>query len=278
VKNIAIVSNPLAGIGRAVRLAEKISSELTGKQILHSLFNKNWPADFNKFTDVWIVGGDGTLNYFINHYPNIKLPLVIFNGGTGNDIHWLLYGEKKFEDLLELALSASPKPIDAGRCNERFFINGVGIGFEGAVAESLTGKKKKRASFMIAVLKKIFFYRSEKYSIHSEEYKEIDRKLMISVTNGKRVGGGFHIAPMAEADDGLLDVVLIKSISPLMRLRWLPVIEKGKHLNLPFIHHYKTEKIVVESDQLIQSHLDGEAYKSRRLKIEIIPAKFLFRY
>ena len=101
---------------------------------------------------------------------------------------------------------------------------------------------------------------------------------MISVTNGKRVGGGFHIAPVAAADDGLLDVVLIKAIAPIMRLRWLPVIEKGKHLHLPFIHHYTTKKIVVESDQVIQSHLDGETYQRKRLEIEILPAKFLFRH
>ena len=279
-KNIAIVCNPLAGAGRAVTLAEKIAAELANKKILYSLFKENWPSDFNSFTDVWIVGGDGTLNYFINQYPDIKLPLVIFNGGTGNDVHWLLYGNKNFEEQLELALSASPKLIDAGRCNERLFINGAGIGFEGAVAQSLMGKKKRpgKTSFMVAILKKIFFYRSKKYTVRSAEWKEEGRNLMISVTNGKRVGGGFHIAPAAEADDGLLDVFLIKAITPLMRLRWLPVIEKGKHMELSFIHHYKTKKIIIESDALIQSHLDGEYYQHCKLEIEILPGKFYFRY
>ena len=278
--NIAVVCNPFAGAGRAITLAEKIAVKLTGKQIIYSLFKKNWPLDFNGFTDVWIVGGDGTLNYFINQYPDIKLSLVIFNGGTGNDFHWLLYGNKNFEKQLETALSAIPKPIDAGRCNERYFINGVGIGFEGAIAQSLTGKKKRpgKTSFMIAILKKIFFYRSKKYTVSSVEWNEEGRKLMISVTNGRRVGGGFHIAPAAEPDDGLLDVFLIKAIAPLKRLRWLPVIEKGKHMELSFIRHYKTKKIIIDSDSLIQSHLDGEYYQHNRLEIEILPGKFYFRY
>ena len=81
-KNIAIICNQLAGAGRAVTLAQKILGELSGKQVFHSYFKEHWPADFNDFTDVWVVGGDGTLNYFLNHYPDIKLPLVIFNGGT----------------------------------------------------------------------------------------------------------------------------------------------------------------------------------------------------
>jgi diacylglycerol kinase family enzyme len=156
----------------------------------------------------------------------------------------------------------------------------VGIGFEGAVAQSLTGKKKKagKTSFMIAILKKIFFYRSKKYSVHSAECNTEGKYLMISVTNGRRAGGGFHIAPVAAADDGLLDVVMIKAISPLLRLRWLPVIEKGKHLHLSFIHHFQTKKIIVESDQPIQAHLDGEVYTNNKLVIEILPAQFQFRY
>jgi diacylglycerol kinase (ATP) len=280
VRNVAIVCNPLAGAGRAIALAQKISDELLKRQITHSVFKENWPQTFNGLTDVWVVGGDGTLNYFINKYPDIKLPLVIFNGGTGNDVHWLLYGDKNFIEQLELVLTASAKPIDAGRCNEKLFINGVGIGFEGAVAESVAGKKKKpgKTSFLIAILKKIFFYHSKSYTIHSGEVNKQGKYLMISISNGRRAGGGFHIAPIAKADDGLLDVTVINAISPVFRLRWLPVIEKGKHLHLSFISHFTTQKIIIECEQDMQTHLDGEIYKSKKLEIEILPAQFLFRY
>jgi len=280
-QNIAIVCNELAGVGRAVTLAQKILAELSKKQIPHSFFKENWPADFNGFTDVWIVGGDGTLNYFVNHYPGIKLPLVIFNGGTGNDFHWILYGKKSFEEQLQLALSAEPKPIDLGRCNERFFINGVGVGFEGEVARSLTGKKKKagKASFMAMILRKIFSYRSKVYRVIADDKPFAPGKyLMVDVSNGSRAGGGFHIAPKARADDGLFDVVLIDALHPLKRLRWLPVIEKGKHAGLSFIHISKAKKIIIESDSMIQSHLDGEYYSANKLEIEILPGKLLFKY
>ena len=279
-KNIAIACNSLAGAGRAIKLAQKISDELSKKQITYSVFKENWPENFNGFTDAWIIGGDGTLNYFINQYPDIKIPLTIFNGGTGNDVHWLLYGNKSFAEQLELVLTAVAKPIDAGRCNEKLFINGVGIGFEGAIAERVAGKKKKpgKTSFLIAILKKIFFYHSKSYSIRSEEITEQGKYLMISVSNGRRAGGGFHIAPIAKADDGLLDVTLINAISFVFRLRWLPVIEKGKHLHLSFISHFITQKIIIESEQAMQTHLDGEIYKSKKLEIEILPAQFLFRY
>ncbi len=155
-KNIAIVSNRLAGAGRAVTIADNISTELRKSNIVHTLFTENWPGHFSDFTDIFIVGGDGTLNYFINHYPGLQLPLVIFNAGTGNDFHWLLYGNKTFDELMLIALSKDPKPIDIGICNEKYFINGVGIGFEGEVAKALAGKKKRpgKTSFLISILKK----------------------------------------------------------------------------------------------------------------------------
>ncbi|MEQ1678839.1 MAG: diacylglycerol kinase family protein, partial [Chitinophagaceae bacterium] len=280
-KNIAIVCNPLAGAGRAVALAGKIRSVLSDKQISYSLFKETWPPDFNGFTDVWIVGGDGTLNYFVNQYPDINQPLVIFNGGTGNDFHWLLYGNNSFEEQIQLTLSAIPKPIDLGRCNEKFFINGIGIGFEGEVAKSLTGKKKKagKASFMAMILRKIFSYRSKIYRVITDTKPVASKKYMIiDISNGSRAGGGFHIAPQAKADDGLFDIVLIDALRPLNRLRWLPVIEKGKHLGLPFIHHFRAKKISIESEDIIQFHLDGEYDAVKKLEVDLMPGKLLFRY
>jgi len=279
-KNIAIVCNSLAGGGRAVSLVERIAKELLERKIAHEIFVTHWPADFDGFTNAFIVGGDGTLNYFINQYPQIEIPIVIFKGGSGNDIHWLLYGNKTFEEQLTLVLSGKGKPIDAGICNGRLFINGVGIGFDGAVAKSLTGKKKRagKTSFLMAILKKIFFYRSKEYRISSNEIQKENRLLLIGAANGRRAGGGFHIAPKAEANDGWLDIILVDAIHPLRRLRCLPLIEKGKHLGLPFIQYFKTKKIFISSDSLMEAHLDGECYSDNKMEIEILPEKFLFVY
>ena len=149
------------------------------------------------------------------------------------------------------------------------------------MARSLTGKKKRagKASFMAMILRKIFSYRSTSYRIIVDD-KIISAKkyLIIDVCNGCRAGGGFYIAPQAKADDGLFDVVLIDALHTLKRLRWLPVIEKGKHLGLPFIHHSKAKKIIIESSSIIQSHLDGEYYPSSKLEIDLLPGKLLFRY
>jgi YegS/Rv2252/BmrU family lipid kinase len=279
-KNIAILCNPIAGAGKAITLAEKIIKTLYQKEIPHTLFKESWPDNFNGFTDVWIAGGDGTLNYFINHYPGIQLPLVVFNGGTGNDFHWLLYAGKTMEQQLEAALTLAPKPVDLGRCNERYFINGVGIGFEGGVAKALTGKKKLpgKVSFLLMILVKIFSYRSKSYSIQSAEQNITGTKLLIDVNNGRRAGGGFYVTPAAKCDDGMFDVVIADALSSWQRLRYLPVIEKGRHLQLSFIRHFHTQEIRIQSETKIRYHLDGEYYEADKLVIKMLPGKLLFRW
>jgi diacylglycerol kinase (ATP) len=276
---IAIATNTLAGNGKAVKLAAKIKQLLNEQKISSQIFTeKEWDARLYHFDQVWIAGGDGTVNYFVNQYNDIKKPLCIFNGGTGNDFYALLYGKTTVEEQVNRVLQSTPKPMDAGKCNDRYFLNGVGIGFDGAVSKSLQGVNKfgGKTSFMLYVLKHILFYKEQQYTITSAEKTVEGKFMMISIANGTRYGGGFIVAPLAKADDGLLDTILVKPLSLFKRLRYLPVIEKGKHLELPFIDYYNTQKITIKSDLPIQSHLDGEYVESSEFIVEILPAHFNF--
>ena len=110
---IAIVVNPNAGSGRALQALSEIERNLRDRGIKYQAFPNDWPDGFDGFTAVWIVGGDGTINYFINHYPEIQLPLALFKGGSGNDFHTLLYSDKTLNEIIEIALTAKPRRTEA---------------------------------------------------------------------------------------------------------------------------------------------------------------------
>ena len=276
--HIALVTHSAAGVGRALALTEKIYGWLTARHISCHVFRDEWPANFEGFTSVWIVGGDGTLNQFVNRYPDIRIPLGIFNGGTGNDFHWLLYGEATPEAQLDAMLVARPVPIDLGTYNDRFFINGIGIGFEGEVARSLTGKRKRpgKTSFMLAVLRNIFAYRSSTYHICYDGLELTESLLLLDLNNGSRAGGGFHVAPPARPDDGMLDLITASPLNTWQRIRYLPVIERGKHMSLPFVTHRRISKIVIESNTLMRFHCDGEYGEAHKLEIGVKPGYLNF--
>lgn len=261
-------------------MARQIAEALVQKEISFQLIDEKWPEKFSDATDVWVVGGDGTLNYFINQYPDISIPLMIFPGGSGNDFSTLLYGKRSLFDLIEFGLNAQAKPVDAGLCNERLFINGAGIAFEGAVVELLVGKNKRagKIDFLLAILKRVFFYQEPLLHVFHDVGEYNGNCLMVSVMNGKTSGGGFMVGPKASVDDKLFEIGIVKKVSPLNRLRYLPVIEKGKHANLPFVSYLQSTSIRIVSDTPIPAHLDGEYISSKYIDISMLPGKFLFRY
>ncbi|HUS89126.1 MAG TPA: diacylglycerol kinase family lipid kinase, partial [Desulfosporosinus sp.] len=94
---------------------------------------------------------------------------------------------------------------------------------------------------------------------------EIDGKLIfegrlnsIMVANGRYIGGGMMIAPHAELDDGLFDVVCLGDFSTLMLLRHLPKIYKGTHLKIPGVTVQRGRSVVITTVEKALLDIDGE--------------------
>lgn len=279
-RKIALAVNPLAGKGKAETIAGLLAGRLYHFAIDYTLFNEQWPVDFNGYSEVWIIGGDGTLNYFINHYPDIQIPITIFKGGTGNDFAWKLYGDIEWKEQLQLVFNAEPKPVDAGRCNDKMFLNGVGIGFEGEVLQSMNTIRLigGHIGYYLVVLKKIFSFNEYRFKIYADELIADEKLLLATVNNSSRTGGGFHISPKSSVADGLLDLVMCKPLSLLQRLMYLPRIEKGKHLSMPFVRHITGIHFTIECDKQLPAQLDGELIVSGKFEFNLLPGKFLFLY
>lgn len=277
-KHIAIVCNPGPEGAKSIRVAQLIGVLLSVKKIDFKIFDTSWPDDWQGFTDVWILGGDGTVNYFVNKYPAIELPLSTFKAGSGNDFHWMLYGDITVEQQVEKLLGGTVQWIDAGSCNGTLFLNGVGIGFDGAIVKDLLGKKKLagKASYLLSILKNIIGYHEQEYSIIADEEAIVQECFMISVANGKRYGGGFAVAPRASVRDGKLDLNIVGKVAPLKRIKLLPLIEKGEHLHLPLVLYRQAAKIIIETASPVHAHLDGEYLTDKHFEIECLPKKFLF--
>lgn len=276
---IAILANPKAGKGRATKVLTEVIK--LAQNIDHTVYITKWPAGFSGYSDVFLIGGDGTLNYFINLYPDISLPVTLFKGGSGNDFAWKLYGNISIKQQFYNAINSSPKSIDAGICNGRMFLNGVGIGFDGAIVKSMGSKKFISAGFLaylFSVIKHLFFYREERIKIESENFLQHDRLFMITVANGSRYGGGFMVSPESKIDDGMLNIVTIKKIAPFKRMLYLPSMSKGTHLKAKFTSAGLGRCVTISSQRNVSAHCDGEFFEDSDFDIKILPGKYLFRF
>jgi len=282
IKNVAILANTTAGKGKSKQISIWLQEQLITLNKLSNIYDLEWPSDaeLNQYSDAWVIGGDGTINYFINKYPNCKIPITLFCGGTGNDFAWKLYGDVKIEQQLATILTATPKPIDAAKVNGKLYINCLGVGFDWEILQSMKSIRfiGGHYGYLLAVIFKIFFFKEQKIQIQIGEEIWNEKFLLALIVNSSRAGGGFFIAPPAALNDGLLNMVLSKKISILKRLWYLPVIQKGKHLHLPFIIHRLVEKITIKCEKELPIQVDGELLYAKDIQIEVLPSQFLFRY
>jgi len=278
--NIAILTYTTAGKGKGLQVAREIGLLLSEKGLNHSMFNGDWPNSLASFSEVWIAGGDGTLNYFINQYPDLNLPLSIFKGGTGNDFACGLYGPISTAEQVEKVLSSPAKPVDAALCNGRLFLNVAGIGFDGEVLKEmglirfLGGK----AGYYFAILKNILFFREKHFMISRDTLIFRGKLLLVLVTNSGTTGGGFRVSPLSSVTDGLLDLVIAKPLSILRRLLYLPKVQKGKHLPLPVISHFTGEHFTIECEAELPAQVDGELITAKTFRFSVQKGKLYFRY
>jgi len=279
-ETIAVLINPFGNKKRVEKIHTHITEALSQAKIPFTSFNADWPVDINAWKEAWLIGGDGTLNYFLNHYKTIDIPIVIFKGGTGNDFSTKLYGDIGTGAQVQKVLSATARRVDAAECNGRKFINGVGIGFDGEVLKSIDSIRLLggHLGYLWVVIRKIFSFKEKLYRIRIGETHLEEKFLLVMVTNSTTTGGGFKVSPDAKIDDGKLDMVLCTPQPIIKRLQYLPMIEKGKHLDKDFILNKTVSAIKIDCEKETFAQIDGELFSAKTFDIKVLPEHYRFKY
>jgi YegS/Rv2252/BmrU family lipid kinase len=225
------------------------------------------------------VGGDGTFNEVATPLINRKDTVTgLIPAGTGNDFIQILgYPDRFKESDWTGFFRCNVIAMDAGECNGLFFFNGMGLGFDAAVAaENYTApgevKKGGKSKYIWQILKTILLYRERRMkALTNGELSETDC-FINTVSIGRRFAGGFYLTPSAIANDALFDVCMIRKISVIRRLIILPKVPKGSHINDRRVNYYQTEHLTLEFSEKVPFHLDGELHFSEKFEIRIIPA------
>jgi diacylglycerol kinase (ATP) len=280
-RKVAIFSNPSPRKKKSLDILQLVKNKLSQNTILFDTYSHCWPEieQIEKYSDAIIVGGDGTLNLFLNTYKNLHLPFSIITAGTGNDFARSLYGIRNIDEQIEIAISGNIIAVDAGICNNKVFHNGLGIGFDGKVVEKMLEGTifSGQLAYLSKVIPLIFTYKETPINLTINGKQQNIKSLMLTIANGAYCGGGFHVAPMAKINSNQLDICIVKEVSLISRILNLSKIEKGKHLNLPFIEYLNASTIHIKSPYPLPAHLDGEYFKSNEFIINILPNKYLFR-
>ncbi len=233
------------------------------------------------------VGGDGTVNEVANGILHSASPaetsLGIVSTGTGSDFARSVGIPRDYISACSFLVSSRRRLIDVGvvefkskgQTLQRFFVNVAGVGFDAEVVKETERLPKYfggTVPYLFGLLRTLFSYKNKSVVLNVENEVWTGRILNVVVANGSYVGGGMHIAPQAELDDSLLDVVIIGDIGKFELLKALPMVYKGTHINHPKVRMEKATHITIESSERMLVYADGEVLGESPVSFWLMPA------
>ncbi|MCL2244130.1 MAG: diacylglycerol kinase family lipid kinase [Treponema sp.] len=293
---IWIILNPTAGKGKADKQAPKIEKILRGSgrsfQIIktespgHALnIVRDLPINDNDITVA--AGGDGTCNEVANGLiiRQAKVPPVfgIIPIGRGNDFSATPGIPDDVDTAMQILLKGNEKPLDAGFVKGgffqegRYFINGIGIGFDTKVGfEAAKMKIKSGISYALGAIITVARYEpSPVLRIRFDENEVTLQAVLVSIVNGRRMGGSFYMGPDAILDDGLLDICYVQHQSSRMKLlKILSHYTKGTQGQCEGVNFNRALRFHLTAlEGGMAAHCDGETVccDGKELEINCIP-------
>jgi YegS/Rv2252/BmrU family lipid kinase len=224
-----------------------------------------------------VLGGDGSLFEVVNGIMDTpyRPKLAQIPVGTGNSFIKDL-GINSVQDGIAAILGGKLRAVDLGRfssdCGTYFFINLMGAGFVARVAR-LAGRFKFLGAFSytLAVLLLLVPLKARRLEIVADGVPSVRDALFVEICNSKKTGGDMIIAPEAEVDDGLFDIIIAKAMNRRQVLALFPQIFKGTHVHSPLIESFKCRNISVRFDTIEPVSPDGEQTGNTPLSAEIVP-------
>ena len=290
-----LIVNPLAGKGSALKAIPQIESILNSLDVDYDVILTEYPghaitlaeeAGSNGYTSVVAVGGDGTANEVINglmkaaNAGKLTSSLAVFPVGRGNDFSYGMGVPQELEEACKLLANGNTRKIDIGLVKGgdypegRYFGNGVGIGFDtivGFEAAKLPSFISGIPAYLIAALKTIFlFFKAPNLRIEIDGEVLEQPCLLVSLMNGRRMGGSFMFAPESESDDGLLNLCIAKQVTRIQVLGLFPKVMSGTQkehfaIKMPTAQHVKVKAL----SGSLPVHADGETICEAGNEVEV---------
>ena len=229
------------------------------------------------------IGGDGTLHEIINgmlsRHDGRKIPIGIIPGGSGNSyMHDLNLTDPS--KAAKAIINGKTRSLDTAKVEVNHIIkysnNMIGWGLVtdvGNQAEHFRWLGTNRYTILSVV--EVLRHKSRPATLIMDDKKIEDEFIFIIACNSIHVGKGMKMAPKARLDDGLIDLIVIRSgVSRTRLLQVLPKLFDGSHINEPELEYYQTSQfsLIPETDEIL--NIDGEIMGSTPIKVEMISNAF----
>jgi len=243
------------------------------------------------------IGGDGTFSEAVNGFiendqlVNPSASLGFVTSGTGGDVRKTLGWPviEDFRSMIELIASGQSRYLDVGKLTHqtndnqtavRYVINVSSFGVSGTIADAVNGSKVAKLlggsfAFSWHALSHGLRYKNQKIRLQlDDDFDEEFSIILVAVANCQFFGGGLQVAPAADPQDGLLDVLIGHDISSLQLPSLLKAMYEGAHVPHPKIITRRARRIVatpLPEERPVRIEVDGESTGKLSSVYEILP-------
>ena len=225
------------------------------------------------------IGGDGTLheitNGMLSRNDENKIPIGIIPGGSGNSYMHDLNLTNPIK-AAKAIIQGTTRSLDTAKVDVNHIVkyanNMIGWGLVtdvGNKAEHFRWLGTNRYTILSVV--EVFRHKSRSATLIVDDNTIKDEFTFIIACNSIHVGKGMKMAPRAKLDDGLIDLIVVRSgVSRTRLLQVLPKLFDGSHINEPEVEYFQASEfsLTPEIDEIL--NVDGEIMGSTPIKVSML--------
>ena len=281
-REIALLTTPTSGKGKGARARDAVLPRLRDAGLVVRNLEGRDPDEAldlarqcvaDGVETLVVCGGDGMVHLGAQAVATSGTRLGIIPAGTGNDV--ARYFDIPRKDPLAAAdrvVGGHERTIDLARSGSKYFVTVMAAGFDAIVNERANQMTWPRGQmrYNLATLAELRTFRPLPYTLDLDGTTLRLDAMLVAVGNGPSFGGGLRITEGAVLDDGLLDVVIIKTMTKPDLVRTYPKLFKGTHIHHPQYEHHRVRCVTVAAPGIV-AYADGERFGPLPLTVECAP-------
>ena len=280
---LAVIFNPRSGsVDKETKSDLRESLEQSGRQFQMYIVEEGMDAETLALESIkagskqlLASGGDGTVMAVINAIlkSGEDVVLSLSPGGTANLIAAALEIPSDVDEALKIALNGSEKRVDVGKCGDKYFALGVGVGLAEKLVSGTdeeTKDKLGRIAYALAALKEMGTP-ARAYHLVGPGGPRTVHGVGIAVVNVGGIGGRIRFAPEGKVDDGLLDVCVLRRLGIWDAIRLASKALLGGLEDDRAVDYYQWPGVQIATEGLFLQ-IDGESVEDLTpVEITVIP-------
>lgn len=278
---LAILVNPHSAGGKTLKLLPRVEQVLDERRVTfrvqrtkgleHGTEQALLAVEAGELPVV--MSGDGLLGSVGGAMAGSETPLGIIPGGRGNDLARVLGIPTEPEAAVAVILGGETRRIDVGEANGKRFLGIASTGFD-SIANRLANETRFLRGNLVyayAGVRTLLGWKPARFTIRVDDERTRLTGYSISVANSSCYGGGMYIAPNAELDDGLFDVVSIGDVSKRQFLGNLPKVFKGTHVEKDEVRVFRARHLELSASRPFEVYADGEHLTDLPATLRVLP-------